>query len=151
MAVSTELRLFETLAHEIGPTAALLLCAFSGGRTCYVPDTIPVGHWLRSLLGDEGASKLVMAHGGETLSIPTCELTPIRRAGMVHALRRHGLTDRLLARVIGVSLNRIQQIRKSLALEGFPDILSDEQAVLGDDNLPTVSQYHGKSSHHTSA
>jgi hypothetical protein len=119
MADQNEIKTFERLALAIGPSAALLICAFWAYRSLYVPTTLPAEHILRRLIGNEAAEYLVAQFGGECLSIPGCELRPVRRAGQLHALSPYGVSDRAAALAIGITPRRVEQLRAELQREGY--------------------------------
>jgi hypothetical protein len=127
MADQAELKTFQLLSEVIGPAAALCLCAFFASRNVYVPASIPDGHVIVNLIGREAADRLAAEYGGESLSVPACELRYLRRAGQIYALRRYGLPHSAVAAAIGVTPMRVSQIRAQLSREGYDSLLSNIQ------------------------
>lgn len=137
MAISTELKEFEELARHVGPSAALKLAAFFGGRTLYVPHKVPDHHILVRLLGREAANYLADGFGGTTISAPACELKALRRAGKVFLATRHNLPAHTIARLIGIGPRQLANIKQQLGLEGFRDLVGDiEVPVHSDEEIP---------------
>lgn len=60
------------LADDIGLEATVKLIRVYRGQKLYVPDRVKESHALYQLLGEEDFSKLVFAHAGCFLVIPSC-------------------------------------------------------------------------------
>lgn len=114
-----ELRFFERLAKAVGATAALRICAYWGRRKLYVPSKIASDHLIAKVIGLEAAQGLVSAFPEQLLSIPACELTSLRRAAHVAMLWKYGVPVTASANILGVSAQRIKQLRGELQLEGY--------------------------------
>lgn len=125
------------LIRNIGADAALILCGYYGNRTLYVPAVIPQGHFLSGLIGDSAAEKLQNKYGGQGISVPTIDFSPLRRRAIVRALVHYKVPVTLIADVLDISVKRVTQIIKeaqepvelsSLLVQcEFP--FSDEQVV----------------------
>lgn len=137
MSIDFDLKTFERVSREVGGSNALLLCAFfgHGSKTFYVPNSPVDRHRLERLLGRDSFLYMIEAFGGETLQVPSLDcLKPIRAAGMISALARYKVPDRLMASACKVTPRRIAQIRAQLSLDGFPNLMdadSDESNIEG--------------------
>jgi len=117
-----EVIVFERLALAIGPTASLKLCQFygCGSKTLYVPNEKTPDHEISRLIGDEAFAYLVSAFSGETICLPSLAgMKYLRRAGLVRQLSACGVPQRLIAAAIGLGIERVRQIQKQLAADGF--------------------------------
>lgn len=103
---------FERLAEAMSPSAALLLCAFFGPGSLYIPPIISEAHPIFAVIGKNAATDLAFEFGSQTIDIPSVELANVRRAGKVFSLMRHGLSGSHIARVLNMSPRRVFQIRR---------------------------------------
>ncbi|NTV71548.1 MAG: helix-turn-helix domain-containing protein [Azonexaceae bacterium] len=134
MAINTDIQRIERLAKVIGVSNALLLCGWFPNQVIRIPNTSrDDGHILRKIIGRDGFAALVLAHGGETISIPEVDMTPLRRGGLVHRLTVRGVTAGDIANIAGICPRTVQLVRKQLRLEGFSE-LSD--LLPNDDEVP---------------
>lgn len=127
MSIDAEMKIFGLLADDIGAVPAVKLCAFFGalGRSLYIPHTPIRGHLVEKVIGPEAWGRLVESYGDTSLSVPKLELGPLRRAGMVVALSRHGVPLNLMAAAASCTQIRIAQIRKELVLQGIDSSVLD--------------------------
>lgn len=108
-------KFIERLAGCVGPLAAMKICSRWGGRTLYVPAHVPgeciaQDHPIANLIGSRLAQELVLEFGGETLSVPSHEFKDLRRAGLVEALRKYDVPNRLIGLALGISEARVRQL-----------------------------------------
>jgi hypothetical protein len=124
MSDSADLKFLERMAEAVGVSAALRICAYWGKRKLYVPPSVASDHLIAKVIGLEAAQRLAVTFAGQVLSVPACDLAPLRRAASVALLWRYGVPPSVSANVLGVSLQRIKQLRGQLSLEGYdPDAL----------------------------
>lgn len=107
--------MFERLAEATSPSAALRLISFFGGSSIYIPPRIPEGHPIHFVIGKVAAESLAREFGLQSLSIPSCDLTPVKRAGLVFMLTKKNLSATQIARVLGISVTRVGQIKKAIS------------------------------------
>lgn len=106
---------FERVSEVIGPVAALrLLCFFAGRKALYIPEKATANHLIARLVGPEKFADMVVALGGQTISIPNLDMEPVRRAGIVLESVQRGLPYSVIALATGVSKARVCQIVKEL-------------------------------------
>lgn len=123
MAFSTNLRATEKVADVIGLPAALMLVSWYGGRKLYVPTTTDdTKHLILKIVGAEAFAALVANHPGEYLDIPVLDMDSLKTAGLVYRLTAKGISSEDLAQLCGVSPRTVHSIRKTLRLEGYPQI-----------------------------
>lgn len=123
MAFSTNLRATEKVADVIGLPAALMLVSWWGGRKLYVPTTTDdTNHLIPKIIGAEAFSDLVAHHPGEYLDIPVLDMDSLKTAGLIYRLSAKGIGSEDLAQLCGVTPRTVHTIRKTLRLEGFPQI-----------------------------
>jgi len=123
MAFSTDLRDTAKLADVIGLPAAMMVVAWFGGRTVYVPVTTnDRNHLLCKVAGEEAFTALVERFAGEYLPVPILNMDSLKQAGLVHRLTAKGVSGPDIAQLVGISQNTVWAIRKTLRLEGYPQI-----------------------------
>lgn len=123
MAFSTDIQRVERLAKVIGVANALLLCGWFPNQSIRIPTTSrDDGHILRKIIGRDGFTTLVIAHGGEVINIPELDMTPLRRGGLVHRLTARGVNAGDIASIAGICPRTVQLVRKQLRLEGFSEL-----------------------------
>lgn len=92
------------LCRSIGEAALLALLGKHGGGRLYIPEAVPIGGPLVTLVGVPAAAHLVAHHGREYMQLPLC------KAWRVHMLSRTGLSQQAIAYQLGmhrVSVARI--------------------------------------------
>ena len=126
MAVQTNFKLMEKIADQIGAEAALRLCGFFGGqgRAVYVPLKPTQNHIIEKIIGPRAYADLCAAFPGESVPVPSIDLSPLRTAGKLWYLRDSGMSNGQLANLVGVSKVRVSQVLNQLRLEGFSDLAS---------------------------
>lgn len=124
MAFSTEFAQIERIADVVGVRAALMLAGFFGkhGQRLYVPLETDQKHIISRLIGIDAFKKLVSAYGGENLSIPACDLKPLRRAGQIHRLSALGVPIGDQALATGIGIAGVKVIQGELRREGYFDL-----------------------------
>jgi hypothetical protein len=107
-----------SLVQAIGLEPALVLVAWAGGKTVFVPEKYRAGHLLERVLGESAFLGLIAGYGGETLSLTQSTMDPERRLGAVMRGMRAGLTTRQIADQIGVTFRRVRQIETAIKAGG---------------------------------
>lgn len=132
MAFSSDLQKAERLAKVVGVANMMLLAGWFGGQTIRIPvSSRNADHILQKIIGPDGFARLVIAHGGELLMIPECDVTPLRRAGIVWRLTKRGVNAADVATIAGISETTVKALRGTLRLEGYNELA---------DLLPEVTQ-----------
>lgn len=122
-------RSVQQIADVIGRDAALTLVrklprAYtkghpSGQPILYVPKSMPPDHALVRLIGYPAAEKLAAAFGGEILYPAACiELDRAARNREIERLFRAGSSEVEIARLFGLTVRHVQNIRREIAPEG---------------------------------
>lgn len=136
MAFSTNLMNAGRLAENIGVPEMMMLSAWFAGRNIYVPvSTDDSNHLLQKITGQEGFARLVKNYGGQLLSVPDCDVEPLRRAGIVHRLTLKGVSAEDIGQLCGISPRTVHNLRQTLRLEGFPqiaDLLPGDASEVGE-------------------
>lgn len=125
MAMTTDFRQAGRICDVIGMAATLAICGWYGkdGAKIYVPTTTSdENHILRKLVGAEAFAAMVKEWPGEMVCVPSLDLRPLQRAGLVHRLSNRRIPVSDIATLVGVSRRQVHQIRQRLTLEGFGDI-----------------------------
>ncbi|XZG69251.1 hypothetical protein ACTSKR_11365 [Chitinibacteraceae bacterium HSL-7] len=123
------------LADVVGAEAALTVVGYFGGRTLYVPDSMPDGHLLVSLIGARPARLMARHLGGQTHSVPLLDLTHLRKRGLaVYLAAEHRLAPPWIARTLGLGVRRVQQIIDEEGLR-VPNLAPAGIAAMGDDSV----------------
>lgn len=121
MAISTDLRTFGKISEVIGAEAAAKLCGFFGGigSSLSIPARPICGHVIERVIGRAAFILLIEKFGPGSLWVPKLDLAPLRRAGLVYALGRQGVSPSLQAALADCTPQRISQLRAELTLEGI--------------------------------
>ena len=109
----------EALSQAVGYANTRKIQAWYGGRCLWVPPTVRGDHPLVRLVGLPKFRRLVEQLGGERLVIPdfAAEWRYYRDAIIAEQLAQ-GLPPATVARAHQMSTRRIEQIRRSLMLDG---------------------------------
>lgn len=62
----------QAVADVVGRDHALALASSVKCRTLYVPKSMPSGHWIRSVVGDDAAEALAAEYPGFSLRLASC-------------------------------------------------------------------------------
>lgn len=109
----------EDVGGEIGYTATTTLVTWFGGSGLYVPTIVDETHLLARLIGLPAFRRLVAAFPSESIRIPKPVNQADDRARRVARMLIAGRTEREIAEEIGISVRRVEQIRKRLVDEGI--------------------------------
>ena len=118
---------FEEIAEATSPTAALNLCAFFEGVGLYIPATIGDDHLITAVVGRAAADALAYEFGGQTIAVPNASAKHLRLAGKVWVLLQQGCRPHTIAKVLGVSHTRVNQIKRALLAATTLKALQDPQ------------------------
>ncbi|WP_186301480.1 Mor transcription activator family protein [Denitromonas halophila] len=105
--------LLADIARLIGVPGALKLIDRHGGTRLYVPEQIPRGHALVTLLGHGEALLLAERYGGDRIDIPVAHgwRRAMRNAAIMHE-RRSGTPQPAVARRYGMTERGIRMIER---------------------------------------
>lgn len=102
----------EELAAAIGGEATFRLVAVFGGGTLYVPEVASAEHPIAHVIGMPPFRHLVMAAGGETISVPAGDgFMCLRRMRRVVRLLADGQTVDEVAQLVGCSPRQVRNYR----------------------------------------
>lgn len=121
---------FDDLASVIGFTATLRIAVYFGGSNLYVAAEPDESQQVVKLIGMPAARRLAEQWGTETIAVPTMwAYEEDQRNRLVGNLLRRGISPKDIARDMGLSERRIQQIRRHLEDAGLvPLVLSGKNA-----------------------
>ncbi len=124
MAFTTEFKQIERISEIVGVRAALMLAGFFGkqGQRVYVPVIADPKHIIAKLIGLPEYQKLVQAYGGQSITVPECDLKSLRRAGQVHRLSVLGVPIGEQALATGIGIAGVKVIQGELRREGYFDL-----------------------------
>jgi hypothetical protein len=106
----------QEIAEMIGTEAMLLLTKKWGGRTLYVPKTMPAEHPIAAAIGYVPARRLTSQYGGDRLDIPRCIGAHNERA--VLALRRQGLSESRIANELRIDNRSVRRVVRRIKTLG---------------------------------
>lgn len=110
----------EDIARVVGYTATRQLAAWYSGRSIYVPRSARYDHPLARLIGMAALRALVDEFACLQLTIPTeAEDDRWRRDRRVATMLVAGQTPQAIAREIGLTTRRVEQIRADLVDRGL--------------------------------
>lgn len=111
-------------AEHIGFEPTIALASFFGaaGKNLHIPMSADPDHIIAKVIGLEAFTRLVEVYGGERISIPQLEISPMRNAGRVWLLNQRNISASASASLLGLSVDRVRQINSSLRREGFFDL-----------------------------
>lgn len=110
----------DDLAGEIGFTATVTLATWYGGRNLYVAAAMKEDSHVVRLIGVPAARRLTAAWGGTQIAVPTMAVYEKgMRKRLIGALIGRGVGMKDIARDMGVSERRVQQIRRALEDAGL--------------------------------
>ncbi|MEQ1890860.1 MAG: Mor transcription activator family protein [Alphaproteobacteria bacterium] len=106
--------LLALVAHELGPGQAVVLAQKLGGQRVYVEKAPRQSHRLARILGLEMAVFLSKHYGGEFISVPTGRAALGEARMRRRAVAMSGASHNQVARELGITRRRVEQIRDSL-------------------------------------
>lgn len=110
----------DDLAGVIGFTGTLRIAVWFGGQNLYIAAQPAEGQQLVKLIGIAAAKRLAEQWGGETVAVPTMwAYEEDQRNRLVANLLHRGISPRDIARDMGMTERRIQQIRRVLEDTGL--------------------------------
>lgn len=118
----------DDIAGVIGFTATLRIATWYGGQNLYVSPTPDESMQLVRLIGMPAAQRLAAEWGGERVAVPTMwAYEEDQRNRLVGNLLKRGISTKEIARDMGMTERRIQQIRRVLEdLGAVPLVFSGE-------------------------
>lgn len=120
----TESASFETLACQIGPSAALKLSAFysQASGSLYVPGRYIPGHRIEKLIGEQSFRWLIENYGGETIfPVGMAVADRAKTMGKVVYLLNHGVPANVIRKMIGYHPSYTARIIKWCRDNGIVD------------------------------
>lgn len=110
----------DDIAGVIGFTPAMVLCAWYHGRNLYVPENARANHAIETLIGRPAFVRLVRSFHGQWLSIPKEGwLMRVFRDRRIADALVEGADDGDIANQVGVTPERVGQIRRALTTNGL--------------------------------
>ncbi len=100
--------LVEEMAQEVGLEVMLMVCQIWGGQTLYIPDNPKPDHAIAQDIGYDNLVRLAALYGGQTIHPPSLERHHLAQRAKARFLQQSGLSERRIAWVLGVSVNRIK-------------------------------------------
>jgi len=101
----------QVIAEVIGTERTLALARVCKWRSVYIPETLPAGHWLRTIVGDDEAEKLSKEFPGFTLPLAKCSSAmKAQRNARIAAMYRGGMTQGAIAEEMNMSEHTVQTI-----------------------------------------
>lgn len=121
---------FDDLAGVIGFTATLRIAAWYGGQNLYIPAQPDETMQIVKLVGLPCAKRLAESWGTETIAVPTMwAYEEDQRNRLVGNLLNRGMSPKDIARDMGVTERRVQQIRRVLEEMGVLPLVLGRTAV----------------------
>jgi hypothetical protein len=118
---------FDDLAGVIGFTATLRLAVWYAGQNLYVPAKPDESMHLVRLIGMPAAQRMSAEWSGERIAVPTMwAYEEDQRNRLVGELLKTGSSVKDIARAMGMTERRIQQIRRHLEDEGLMPMVFGE-------------------------
>ncbi|MET4027907.1 hypothetical protein ABIE59_003452 [Marinobacter sp. MBR-99] len=99
--------LIEEMAQEVGVEVMIQICQIWGGQTLYIPDNPDEQHPIAQDIGYENLLRLVAVYGSQTIHPPSIERPHLAQRAKARFLIQQGLSERRIAWVLGVSVQRI--------------------------------------------
>lgn len=101
--------LSDDLLELLGEECFVKLCQAFGGTRLYVPYSVRDGHEIIQAIGVEGARKLVRRFSPATIR------APLSRRTRAVFYRRQGLSNRKIARLLGIGETGVEKLFQRLA------------------------------------
>lgn len=99
------------VAQVIGREKTLLLAKSIRHRSLYVPKTLPESHWLRDIIGDEAAARLVAEFQGMQVPLAKCtRLAGAARNAKIYEMRARGASVPDISKYYGICESTIWTI-----------------------------------------
>lgn len=119
----------DDIAGEIGFTATITLATWYGGKNLYIPAQPDESMALVKLIGMPSARRLSAVWGSSLVAVPTMWVYEEgQRNRLVGSLLHQGMGTKEIARAMGMTERRIQQIRRALEDAGLmPLVLGGAQ------------------------
>lgn len=118
----------DDIAGEIGFTATVTLATWYGGKNLYVPAEPNEESHIVRLVGMSAAKRLAAVWGSTLIAVPTMWVYEEgQRNRLVGALIGRGIGLKEIARDMGVSERRVQQIRRALEDTGLLPLVLGSQ------------------------
>jgi hypothetical protein len=112
----------DDIAAVIGYTPTRVIAGWFPNKNLYVPTQYRPGHPLEFLIGVSCLKRLVRAFAGQRIYVPTerQDRLVFRDREIAEAFTS-GATDRVLADRYGLTLRRVEQLRRALTDNGIVD------------------------------
>lgn len=101
----------QAVADVVGRQGALALASSVKSRTLYVPKSMPAGHWIRSVVGDEAAEALAEEYPGFILPLANCSrVVKAERNAKIFQMHLDGQRTEKIAQVFRVSSRQVRNV-----------------------------------------
>ena len=111
----------DDIAPIVGFSATIRLSAYYGNANMMVPKEVSEKHTLAKIIGMSAARLLCAEMGGTTVSMPSLHLAEVelRNAKVLKMLTNGVFTVHEIAKLNGITLRRVQQLRTQFEAEGL--------------------------------
>lgn len=132
--------ILEDICAEIGYGATTALVAWFGNGNLYIPETVSEQHPIAKAIGVKPLQRLSAAWGGETLWVADCAAEARdRRDRAVAILLGQGKGAKDIAREVGLTERRVQQIRVRLEQTGLIPLVLTAHGITPAENAEETS------------
>lgn len=110
----------DDIAGIIGFSATIRLAAHYGGRDIHVPLEVSDMHPIAKLIGKNRLAHMHAAWAGQRIAVPSLGVAEVeQRNARILNMLLHDMSVFNVARLIGVSDRRVQQMRREFEVDGL--------------------------------
>lgn len=119
----------DDISAVIGFSATIRLAAHYGGRDIHVPREVSELHPLVKLLGVSRVTRLSDEWAGQRVVVPGLGFCDVEmRNAKILTLMLHDISIEQIANIVGITVRRVEQLRKEFSDEGLlPDYVGKKQ------------------------